>query len=96
MEPYWNLSRLKQVVGRALRFCSHKDMPPSKRKVNIYLYITTIPNKKTIDQYIWELAKQKNKLISQFEHVLKESAIDCTINYNDNYNKDEEPINCLK
>ena len=52
MEPYWNLSRIKQVIGRDIKICSHKDMPPSKRKVNIYLYITTASNKKTIDQYI--------------------------------------------
>ena len=27
MEPYWNQSRLDQVIGRAIRYCSHKDLP---------------------------------------------------------------------
>ncbi|MFM7988557.1 MAG: helicase-related protein, partial [Candidatus Fonsibacter sp.] len=30
VEPYWNMSRLEQVIGRAIRFCSHKDVEPEK------------------------------------------------------------------
>ena len=26
MEPYWNISRMLQIIGRAIRFCSHKDV----------------------------------------------------------------------
>ena len=26
LEPYWNIPRLEQVIGRASRFCSHKDL----------------------------------------------------------------------
>ena len=37
MEPYWNMSRMLQIMGRAVRFCSHKDVPKSKRIVKIYL-----------------------------------------------------------
>jgi superfamily II DNA or RNA helicase len=96
MEPYWNYSRILQIIGRASRHCSHKDMPPDKRQVKIYLYLSTYPNKYTIDQYIWDLAKEKNKIISQFETILKEVAIDCTLFYNRNVYKDEKPLKCLK
>jgi hypothetical protein len=27
MEPFWNYVRLEQVQGRAIRICSHKDLP---------------------------------------------------------------------
>ena len=79
IEPYWNMSRILQIIGRAVRFCSHKDMPKHKRLVEIYLYLATYSNEKTIDEYIWSLAKKKHKLISQFEHILKETAFDCQI-----------------
>ena len=36
MEPYWNMSRMLQIMGRAVRFCSHKDVPKAKRIVKIY------------------------------------------------------------
>ena len=41
------------------------------------------------------LAKKKQKLVKQFENVLKEKAIDCEIFYEgNNYPDDEEPIKC--
>ena len=95
MEPYWNMSRMFQIMGRAIRFCSHKDVPKSKRFVNVYLYLATYPDIKTVDQYIWSLAKQKNKLISEFELALKETAFDCNLFYNHNYYKtDEVKLKC--
>lgn len=39
MEPYWNHSRLEQIYGRAVRFCSHKTLPKKERTVDIYLYL---------------------------------------------------------
>ncbi len=39
MEPYWNNVRIQQVKGRAIRICSHSDLPEEERFVNIYTYI---------------------------------------------------------
>ena len=94
LEPYWNFSRMKQIIGRAIRYCSHKDLPKRRRFVDVFLYISTYPNIKTIDEYIWKLAKKKQKLIKQFEDSLKEKAIDCEIFYEGNNYEDEEPIKC--
>jgi superfamily II DNA or RNA helicase len=80
MEPHWNLSRIKQIIGRAIRFCSHKDLPKDQRYVNVYLYLATHPTlKRSIDEYIWSLSKKKYKLIKTFENALKEVAIDCEL-----------------
>jgi hypothetical protein len=40
MEPYWNKVRLDQVKGRAIRICSHQDLPFKDREVDIYTYYT--------------------------------------------------------
>jgi hypothetical protein len=60
MEPYWNTVRTDQVKGRAVRICSHSDLPydpnPAKnqRTVEIFTYISVIPDElkkaKRIDQ----------------------------------------------
>lgn len=95
LEPYWNMSRMLQIMGRAVRFCSHKDVKKGKRLVKIYLYLATYPGEKTIDQYIWSLAKKKNKLIEEFEMALKESAFDCELMINRNaYKTDENKLKC--
>ena len=94
MEPYWNMSRILQIIGRAIRFCSHKDMEKSRREVEVYIYLATYPGEQTIDQYIWQKSKDKHLLISQFEKVLKEMAIDCKLFYNRNVYKGDSPIQC--
>ena len=40
MEPYWNKVRSDQVKGRAIRICSHQDLPFKEREVEIYTYYT--------------------------------------------------------
>jgi len=94
LEPYWNISRMKQIIGRAIRFCSHKDLPKSRRFVNVFLYLAVHDKVETIDEYIWKIAKKKYKIIKKFEDALKEKAIDCEIFYEGNNYPNEEPIDC--
>ena len=97
MEPYWNMARMLQIMGRAIRFCSHKDLPKNRRFVDVFIYLATYKNITTIDKYIWSHVKKKNKLIEQFEHVLKEAAIDCKLFINRNsYPTDNKKITCLE
>ena len=92
VEPYWNMSRLEQVIGRAIRFCSHKDIEPEKRKVKVYIYLATVPKEIeekekeemidkndrtiTVDEHIYNMALMKQKLSLQFEDVIKRGAVD--------------------
>jgi hypothetical protein len=39
MEPFWNYVRLEQVQGRAIRICSHKDLPQAERTVDVFTYL---------------------------------------------------------
>ena len=73
-----------------------EDLPKKKRIVDIYIYIANHPKEEiTIDKYILNMAYKKNKIISQFEMALKESAVDCNLNYYGNvYNKKDEHIEC--
>jgi len=97
LEPYWNDSLIQQVMGRAIRYCSHKNLPEEKRDVKVYIYLATHPNEKmTIDQYISKLAIKKKILIDQFENAIKEVAIDCQLNYNANVYEGEDEIECYK
>lgn len=94
LEPYWNFSRILQVVGRALRYCSHKDMPVDRRFVDIFLYVATHEKEPvSIDEYIWKIAKRKKKLIGKFELALKEMAIDCNL-FKERNKDDDDEIQC--
>ena len=41
VESHWNFVRTKQVIGRAVRYESHKELPKDERIVDIYQYVTT-------------------------------------------------------
>ena len=93
LEPYWNQSRLDQIIGRASRFCSHKDLPEEKRNVKVYVYMAVHRKiEQTIDEYMQQLIGQKSKVINEFEKAIKEAAIDCKLNKNANATGDEEII----
>lgn len=39
MESYWHPVRIEQVIGRARRICSHKDLPLELQTVEVFLYL---------------------------------------------------------
>ncbi len=41
MEPFWNMVKINQVIGRARRNFSHQSLPLDNRNVRIYEYIGT-------------------------------------------------------
>jgi len=85
MEPYWNQARMQQIIGRAFRFCSHKDLEEQERFVNVYIYIAVHPNiEQSVDQHILKLSLRKAKLIQEFEKALKECSVDCALFKNAN------------
>ena len=52
MEPYWNTVRTQQVKGRAVRICSHMDLPVDQQNVEIYTYCTIIPEEAILAQAV--------------------------------------------
>jgi hypothetical protein len=60
MEPYWNMVRVDQVVGRARRICSHEDLPEELRTVQVFIYISRITQDqlgKNIEMRINDISK---------------------------------------
>ena len=45
VEPYWHPVRTDQVIGRARRICSHKDLPEYLRSVEVFVYLMTFTEK---------------------------------------------------
>ena len=76
IEPYWHPVRIEQVIGRARRICSHKDLPPELRNIETFLYITklsdsqkrekthreidTIDKNVTSDERLFQIMREKN------------------------------------
>ena len=80
LEPHWNMSRIQQIIGRAIRFCSHASVKPKRRTVKIFLYIACLPEnirkEQSIDQYILDIAHKKEDIIKQFDKLLIDYSVD--------------------
>ena len=50
VEPYWNMVRPEQVIGRARRICSHQDLPEELRTVKVYLYLAVLSEQQKTDK----------------------------------------------
>lgn len=64
LEPYWQEIAIIQAVGRAIRDCSHSDLPMKERHVDIYRYISII-NREFKEQSKNNDQKDKTKIIKQ-------------------------------
>lgn len=58
LEPYWNTLRNDQVIGRAIRYCMHKDLNKKDRFVKIFKYYS-IKNK-SVSKENKPISKEKN------------------------------------
>jgi hypothetical protein len=97
-EPYWNNIRIEQVIGRAIRSCSHETLPLADRNVTVYRYIMKFTKKQiekdysiatldkgiTTDEHISLMANKKMAIVNQFLLMLKASSFDCVINSKQN------------
>lgn len=81
LDPWYNLNRQDQIIGRSVRNLSHCSLPFEKRNVNIFLYGTKLDSDiEAADLYLYRLSENKAKKISNISRILKENAVDCLLN----------------
>lgn len=101
LEPYWNYSRIDQVIARLVRAGSHLMLDESERNVQYYIYMSDYPKQSSEDaidlkkmEFTTDIsllfnALQNQQLIMSFLDTVKSSSIDCMIHY-----KDDDDIIC--
>jgi superfamily II DNA or RNA helicase len=81
LDPWFNLNRAEQIIGRGVRFCSHIDLPKAERNVTIMFHAAKYDDKEeSVDLRTYRIAEIKQKRITEIEKLLKENSIDCNLN----------------
>jgi len=83
MEPWYNLNRIEQIIGRAVRTCSHVQLPKEERNVTVYLHANQYDEKNTeesVDLKMYRISEEKQIKIGVIEKAIKEAAMDCSLN----------------
>jgi superfamily II DNA or RNA helicase len=89
LEPFWNYSRIEQVIGRGVRYKSHERYPENERNVQPYFYLSDYPEsypkekikEPTTDLDMYEKAMKQNTTNQNFNLSIVESSIDCLSHY---------------
>ncbi len=66
MEPYWHPVRTEQVIGRARRICSHKNLESKYQTVEVFIYLMEFSEKQLASDDAMEL---KRKDLSKTTHL---------------------------
>ena len=83
MEPWYNMNRIEQIIGRGVRNLSHCGLPFKQRNVQIFMHATVLDggeNAEAADLYVYRLAEKKALRIGRVTRLLKETAVDCILN----------------
>ncbi len=87
LDPHWNEQRLRQAIGRGVRFDSHTDLPAEERNVTVQRFNSrVVPTwlqrisrtllggpayTEAADSFLEDMAAKKEHLNQEFEDVLK-------------------------
>lgn len=88
LEPCWNMSRINQIIGRAVRNYSHHDLPQHQRTVDVFKYVSVYkssPDSFFIDKEKYILSEEKDRANKVVEKLLKNISFDCVLNTTRNF-----------
>lgn len=95
MDAWYHLNRTDQIIGRAIRYCSHaalrtvekaEELPAmALNNCLIYLHALRIPESaagpafESADMYAYRIAIRKALLVGEVQRLLKKNAWDCNL-----------------
>ncbi len=82
LDPWFNMSRIEQVIGRGIRTCSHSALPFEYQNCTVYLHVCRYPKSTTeaLDEYIYRRDVEGKAIkIAKVKRIIMESAMDCSL-----------------
>ena len=89
LDSWYHLNRTDQIIGRAIRYCSHSALRPVETRLGlpamslnnclIYLHVAHLEGQETADMYAYRLAIRKAQKMGLVQRVLKRHAWDCNL-----------------
>lgn len=89
LDPWFNMSRIEQVIGRGMRTCSHSLLPMEEQNCTVYLHVcrSKAGTREMLDEFVYRYyVEEKAIKIAKVKKAIMESAMDCGL---------EKPVNSL-
>jgi len=100
MEPFWHAVRTEQVIGRARRICSHKNLPLEHQTVGVFLYMMQFTKKQLAEapeinkHDVGMLPENSNRPLTSDEKLYETGQIKEQINSKLIFGMKEASIDC--
>ena len=79
VDPTWNPASIEQIIGRGVRFQSHKNLPEKDRKVDIYMLELVKPDgisgAITGDQVLYNIIENKKDKEQEMKKIFSDASI---------------------
>jgi SNF2 family DNA or RNA helicase len=101
MDPYWHPVRIEQVIGRARRICSHKNLSEALQTVEVFIYLMTFTKKQiesddSIELNLKDVSKLiRNRPITSDEYMYEIATIKEKLNQQLIHAIKETSIDCV-
>ena len=101
MDPYWHPVRIEQVIGRARRICSHKNLSEALQTVEVFIYLMTFTKKQiesddSIELNLKDVSKLiRNRPITSDEYMYEIASIKEKLNQQLIHAIKETAIDCV-
>ena len=74
-EPYWHPVRINQVIGRARRICSHKNLPKEFQTVEVFIYLMEFTDAQLQDEKAVELKLHDKSKVNPKMYLTSDQAL---------------------
>jgi SNF2 family DNA or RNA helicase len=78
LDPVWNPAVMEQIIGRAVRYRSHINLPVAERKVDVHNLILKTPPDAEVpsgDEILYAFIYEKQKQLNDVNKMLKNASI---------------------
>ena len=95
LDSWYHLNRTDQIIGRAIRYCSHSALRAVEERQGlplmslnnclIYMHVSRVPETEagpaleTADMYAYRIAIRKAQMVGKVQRLLKKHAWDCNL-----------------
>lgn len=83
MDPWFNVSKMLQVIGRAFRYRAHDHLPEKDRWCSVHAHAVTMPGdragEESPDVWMLRVAARKYAQVDKYVQIIRRGAVDCEI-----------------
>jgi len=93
LDPWWNDSRMQQIIARAIRLCSHRELPENQREVKVFIHLSTLGSGETLYKLEITESNRVKKIYSTLQPINLFELDQKNWLYTESYIKDDRVYN---